>query len=427
MRRPWWLVLVLGGTVAALGASADDLEANRRLLDRVRAEPDHYARLRRDLLAFHALPRARQEQMRQLDHDLHSGDVSRRTRLWGVLDRYAGWLDKLPEADRRRVADAGPDERLGVVRDLRERQWVERLPAKTRDGLALLSPEQQVVRIASLREDERKRRRAWHGKNEPHLRPAKMAQFPPEVRSFVESLTPRFSQADRLRLKQAEGRWPDLAKAILDLSEQHPVLPPLPTGPITRWRELPREVDQMLAGVDKRKVKQLKQGAPTGWPAFAEVVARFLRSEKFVPPPLGASRLGEMPPEVQAAFKERLFPLLGLGQRDALLRIEGQWPDYPRQLLRLARDRGVVLPGMSLPGPPELWESARLAMHEVPDRVLMQFARYEASEQDRAGWKLNTADPMGSREKVKREWYRRQMAEQERHRKGKAATFANTE
>jgi hypothetical protein len=418
MRRPWWLVMILGGALAAAGASATDDDEGRRLLDRLRADPEHYQRLRRDLLAFHALPRARQEQVRQLDQDLHAGDVTRRTRLLGVLDRYAGWLDKLPDTDRRLVADAaGPEDRLRVIRELRDRQWLDRLPKRTRDEVQQLPPEKRGQKIASLREEDRKRRRAWQGKDDPRLRPVRMEQFAPEVRAFVEALGPRLGEADRQRLRQAEGRWPDYAKAVLDIADNYPVLPPLPSGPVARWKELPREVDQLLAGLEKRKVKQLKNNAPVGWPMFAEVVARFLRQEKLAAPPLGASRLGEMPPEVQAAAKERLLPLLAPRQREALLKAEGHWPDYPQTLIRLARERGVVLPGLSLPGPPELWESVRLAMHEVPDRVLMQFARYEASEADRQRWKLNKADPVGSREKVKKEWYRKQMAEQERRRK----------
>ena len=80
MRRfgPLLLATVLLGTaipvLAVSGPSGDELEHNRRLLARYRAEPDHYARLLRDLRAFQALPPERQERERRFDHDLHQED-----------------------------------------------------------------------------------------------------------------------------------------------------------------------------------------------------------------------------------------------------------------------------------------------------------------------------------------------------------------
>lgn len=419
MRRPRWLVLILAGAVAALGADSEEFAHNRRLLERWKADPEHYQRLRRDLLAFHALPIERQEQLRQLDRELHSGNLATQTRRWGVLDRYVTWLEKLPSEERQAIVQAEPEERLRLIREIRDRQWIEKLPARTRENLMLLSADQRAVRVARLREEDRQRRAFWEGRAGPGTQPAKLADFPKDVQDYVSELLPRLNEAEQLRLKHAEGKWPDLAKAILDLAEAHPKLPPLPRGPITCWEELPSEVEALFQQVLTRKAKNFRQTAPTGWPVFAESVTRFLRNEKLVPPPLGASRLEEMPPEVQAVVQERLWPQLGKPQRDMLARVEGQWPDYPRMLLRVARDRGVTLPGLSLPGPAELWDQARVSLPDVPDRLLMQFALHEASPEDRAKWQLNSSDPMGSREKVKREWYSKRLADQERRRKGK--------
>ena len=52
----------------------DALEQNRRLLERWRADPEHHARLLRDLRAFYALPRPRQQQLRLLDQQLYAAD-----------------------------------------------------------------------------------------------------------------------------------------------------------------------------------------------------------------------------------------------------------------------------------------------------------------------------------------------------------------
>ena len=50
------------------------------------------------------------------------------------------------------------------------------------------------------------------------------------------------SAEEREELNAAEGKWPGLAHAILELSERHPVLPP-PGGQdgVTRYRDLPPE------------------------------------------------------------------------------------------------------------------------------------------------------------------------------------------
>src|SRR5262249_22097482 len=50
------------------------------------------------------------------------------------------------------------------------------------------------------------------------------------------------------------------------------------------------------------------------------------------------------------------------------------WPAYPRLLHELAKQYNLVIPGMSLPGPRELWASAHAAaLPEVPERELRAF------------------------------------------------------
>ena len=132
--------MLLGAAVPVLAvsdAAPDDSEHNRRLLDRYRADPDHYARLLRDLRAFQALPPDRQERMRQFDRDLHDQDADTQDRLWVVLERYTDWVNRLPEADQKRIEQAADrNERLAIVKQLRMNDWMERLPKKDRDDLA---------------------------------------------------------------------------------------------------------------------------------------------------------------------------------------------------------------------------------------------------------------------------------------------------
>ncbi len=158
---------LLGAALPVLAVSdsappPDDLDHNRRLLERYRSDPDHYARLLRDLRAFEALPPERQERMRQFDRELHDLDPAAQQRLWEVLERYCDWVGRLPEADRQRIDEAADrTERLQVVKGLREKEWVDRLPQAERDDLAAMTSAMRAKRIASLRAEERQSRKDW--------------------------------------------------------------------------------------------------------------------------------------------------------------------------------------------------------------------------------------------------------------------------
>ena len=41
---------------------------------------------------------------------------------------------------------------------------------------------------------------------------------------------------------------------------------------------------------------------------------------------------------------------------ESLKRSEGKWPEYPRELIRLARAHDLSVPGAMLPGPPKGWD-----------------------------------------------------------------------
>lgn len=151
-----------GPAVTDSAPPPEDLDHNRRLLDRYRADRDHYVRLLRDLRTFEALPPERQERMRQFDRELHEEDPATQQRLWEVLERYSDWVGRLPDADRLRVDEAADrTERLKVVKELRDKEWVDRLPKAERDDLAAMSPVMRTKRIASLRWEERQSRKEW--------------------------------------------------------------------------------------------------------------------------------------------------------------------------------------------------------------------------------------------------------------------------
>jgi hypothetical protein len=366
------LLVLLGGLVLALPAVAvpqggDALEHNRELLEKWRADPDHYARLQRDLRAFWELPPARRRQMRQLDQDLHQADAKARKHLWGVLQRYRAWLEGLPEADRRRVEEAAePAERLRVIRDIRERQWVDRLPKAVREELAELPPERRPARIAALRKEEQRHRREWRRglRLPPPFRPTQLKAFPVEFRAFVENeLTPRLSPREKQELKKAETKWPQYVRTLDRLSREHPVLPPRrPAGAVINYDQLPAEVKRDFPSAQIQKNPPLAGRLKTAsgqWPDFALEFAAAWRLNKRVPlePPLGASRPKELPSQAQAFLNAKLKRALSPAEAQALTALEGRWPDYPQKLLELAHKHRLAVPGMSLPWPDELWDN----------------------------------------------------------------------
>jgi hypothetical protein len=414
------LMMLLGAALPVLAVSEsapEDLDHNRRLLDRYRADPEHYARLVRDLRAFQALPADRQEKMRQFDRALHEEDSETQKRLWEVLERYVAWVDRLPEADRKSLDDtAERTEKLAVVRELRQKEWIDRLPEAERKDLLLMSAPMQAKRVAVLREEERKNRQDWADwanalktRSNPGSRPkrpASMDDFPPSVQTFVDKLLkPMLSDEEKERLKNAEGKWPRLANTILELSEKHPVLPPLPAGPIDRFNHLPKEAKDFLS--NKKKVQEELHKGAGKWPQFALAVTELMKREKQALPPLGASRPAEFYENVQTFLKEKFEPALTADEKAKLHGAEGRWPDYPQRLLELAHKHNLIVPGMSLPGPRELWNNARTALPDVARIKLEDFARTEMTAEDRANLKRAGDDPDEQLEMLKDAYFKK--------------------
>ncbi len=372
MRRSLWLLFALAGlaaSVAVAGPDGDDLERNRRLLEKWKADPEHYQRLQHDLAAFQALPAERQERIRRLDRELHESDPTTGARLWGVLERYALWLERLPEEERRTVLEAPtPESRLVLIRGLRQHEWLSRLPLGLREKLQSLPAEQRAERMRELRLEERRQRVLWEQPFErrqgPIQKPEKPDDLPRDVQEFLrKSLLPRLSASEKRELESARGKWPQYPRLVARLAERHPVLPPKPGGEITRVNELPASMRPLL----RFYKDEVPRGAQGKWPDFALAVTDLYRRKRprQQPPPLGASKPDEFPLAVRAFLNNRLFPSLSRSEMESLKRLEGRWPDYPIRLLRLARQKHEVIPGMSLPGPPELWTSAFLSLHEL--------------------------------------------------------------
>jgi hypothetical protein len=356
------LVVVLGALGAAIPA---DAERNRQLLEQWRQDPEHAARLQRDLRAFYALPKAQQERIRRLDRRLHELDPVARRRLWTALQRYVAWVESLPEDDRQRLAAAEPSERLPLIRQIRDRQFMERLPERVRQDLLALPEDRQRERLRQLRQEEQQRRRELRrlarlplpaGSARP---PTSMKELPPDVHAHVQDrLLPRLSPQENQRLHAAEGKPAVFMPTLAALNAAHPYLPPSPTGRVVRYVDLP-----WGAKIHLPKGKLERSGQ---WKALAEKIGRWpdfaLAFVELVPPqqrrglpPLGASRPVEFPSGARPAI-EGLTKQLSPEEARRLHDVEGHWPDYPLLLLDLARKHKVQLPGVTPPGPREWWK-----------------------------------------------------------------------
>ncbi len=161
------LLLVMPLLAAGGGDEAgDDLERNARLLRKWKADPEHYARLQQDLQAFRALPPERQQQLRRFDLELHSLDPQTQRHLWDVLERYSLWYERLPEETRKKIEETTDlDERVELIREIKEQQWMERLPQKTRETLAddlrKAKPGEKNSILTRYKTEERERRLKW--------------------------------------------------------------------------------------------------------------------------------------------------------------------------------------------------------------------------------------------------------------------------
>jgi hypothetical protein len=375
--------IVLGVAIPALavpGPSADDLERNRRLLETWRNDPEHYARLKRDLKAFWDRPALERERLRALDHDVRQTDPRTQKHLLGVMERYADWLERLPEADRQQIATAAHSERINVIRAVRDRRYLEGLPSKTREELAQLPTPERHAQLERLRADDRRLRKACTQlalvrldiaptrPAQPTLptlfRPTKLEEFPPDVRYYVDTVLWRQISADEAdQLKKAEGApWPLLAKTILELSGKHPVKLPGPvTGP-RRYVELPSDVLKAMPMKDLQPAQKKHLGDVLGrWPEFASEFSLLARKNGIaLPRQLGPCHPKQFDGRVGQFIERTLQPKLTDDEKTELKAAEGKWPEYPRLILDLSKKHGLDVPLMRLPGPRELWDQAKV-------------------------------------------------------------------
>jgi hypothetical protein len=368
-------VLVLAPLAALSQLTPEERAENLRQVEKWRADPDHFARLRSDARAFLDWPPARQEQVLKLDRQLHALGASNQAHLLEVARRYTDWLDGLPEAERQRIKE-GVDQntRLQRIRALREQEWIRRLPRAQRDKVEKAQGVERGRLIQQYRREERQRRREWqiavrHWDDliKKHPLPANLTDFPQEVQTYVNEYLRRWlSNEEKTRLDKAEGRWPAFPYTLVALADKHPMALPGPHGP-THIKDLPLEVQGRLSAPRlKKPAKMLPLKKAEGkWPDFAIAVTTLARANGVrLPYELWPSRRDDLSWPVRQFVDQKLVPVLDEREKAQLKDAEWKWPLYPRTLQELAQKHSLHVPWQTLPelrdGPREKWDSYRL-------------------------------------------------------------------
>jgi hypothetical protein len=335
--------------------------------------------------SFRALPATRQQQLRQLDEDFAALDATMQQRLTSVLERYAVWLEHLPEDYRKEVLAApAAAERIDTVRLVKNRIWRQHLPAVTRAKLDETAvKEDRDLILTDVRKQELQRRQEWesarsqwaNAKSDRKPYPFEDDELAKRVEDYVNAvLKPRlnpfeFSRLDEIRKDTGQGgylAWYLYGSAIVIAADAHPMLPEPKTGkPITRFDDLPADFQKkfnaaarqpggiLRLGLDKRQMKDMPQHGK--WPDFAELIASESALRNVTPPPLGPARPGEFKPEVEDAITTLLGTLTPREKSDLEPKL-GKWPDYSKLLVKLAREHDVEIPGVTLPGSTKEWQ-----------------------------------------------------------------------
>jgi hypothetical protein len=332
--------------------------------------------------SFKSMPPARQDAIRKLDRDLNElADKSERDRLLRVLEVYAIWLNRLAPADRESVLRASTaNARLDVIRSLRERQWLDSLPSAQRLKLTTLNTAEKAELIGQWRKVELENRDSWDLIRE-HADDiaANRAPWPfndpglkQEVIEFVRAhfhidngklsrLTSNEFDNVNLALREANEKqgwaWHEFGKAAYDLTAKYELwlLPPPASGdPITRMDQVPRQTAGFLRGANAKVAKD-SEGK---WPDFALAVyggTRYVKGQRL--PPLGPSRAREFKEPLRSFINRDLAGVLTPPQRRSLEMMEGRWPEYPRDIVKLSKVHNLSAPGMMLPGAPRQWDA----------------------------------------------------------------------
>lgn len=349
-------------------------------------DPDY---LRRQHAWFQAQEPSRQKQIVKLHLDFQDLDPDTQARFENVMKQYNTWLSRLPETDRQRVVAASSAlARLEVVRQLREQDWVRTLPAPYRAEYAKLEDDARKQRLLEWRAEEAERNEEWSLalRTWDQFVPGKVPQLfmnegRAQIEEYVRHLKENLLEYERKALDDSKANADDFgnyfgyALELVRLSDAHPILP----GKVYAkdFNSLPEPVREYLIKNSDRhfrkkgaiakgeELKELRR-AEGRWPEFSLELIKYAQKNKLtLPVPLGDCRKEQMPPKIIVFLDEKLEPLLrrsepGRADLALLVGAQGNWPDYPRTILDLAKKYKLSVPDWTLPGQPQAWERIRL-------------------------------------------------------------------
>lgn len=330
--------------------------------------------------AFRDLPAEQKDRVRRLDRDLHDQPADRRDRLSRLLEGYAAWLDRLPEAERAAVmAAATPEARLAAVRAAKRARWEAALPAARREQLKKLTPAERDVALRGWQADDDRRRERWddaafqwEAARVGRVGPLEADRVRKEVAAFARAAYRpddparpcRLPPAEQSRLVDAlgaaekDGEWGQLGRVVYLLGRKYETLPEPASGKTVLdfpqlWPLGKRYFD------NHPRIKERLSAAVGKWPDFALGVWAEAEKPKGLEVPagfaLGPSRPAEYKEEVGPVLKE-LRARATADEWKGLVGSEGKWPAHSKELLRLAKLHDLSVPGAMPPGPPSAWE-----------------------------------------------------------------------
>jgi hypothetical protein len=358
----------------------------------------HFASLEK---AFRELSPERQQAIRELDKKIYVSPPTVQDRLLRVMEAHAIWFNLLPESDRKNILMAKTSElRLKQVRAIREKQWIETLPPNQQKQLMAAADAMKNELIKDWRSEDLRRRKEWsYAQKNPGetLDPTKVPwPFNDEAkRNEIEAFAitvfrlddakkirltanelDRYSKALSLAKEHGGAYWYSYGKTVYDLvrkPEHEELLLPPPADSkflYTDFHELPVVFQKFAQQVLRQKLTPLVGK----WPEFPlelhknEVLfhqhhkegfskGEFPKTDMRTIPPLGASKVSDFAQPIRRVVENDLLKSLNADERKRLQEREGKWPDYPREIIQLARDHNLSIPGIMLPGSPKMWDT----------------------------------------------------------------------
>jgi hypothetical protein len=287
---------------------------------------------------------------------------------------------------------ATPEQRLNQIREFREQQWFEALPPNQRKQYDLASTSSLKRKLLEeWKVDETHRREEWASarKNPSETIDTNKIPWPfdneiqrNEVLAFAKSalrledtkgirLTAnemdRYTATLNFALAQNGAAWHPYGKLLFELvkKQEESLLPP-PADPKLRFTDFS---DLPLAYQDRRiMLPQLKTKASPfvgRWPEFPLEVHKDVHFQhkgmgkvdlKSLPP-LGPVKPADFTPVVRKYVETELMPQLTDPERKSLAIEEGKWPEYSREIVRLARNHDLSIPTVMLPGSQKKWDA----------------------------------------------------------------------